>query len=197
MELVKLAQKAVKTYLKEKRIVETPPSLSREFLKRKSGTFVTIKKEGDLRGCMGTYLPTQENIAQEVIRNAIAAANKDFRFGPVEQKELPKLSYTIYILSKPELVGEIPAPKEIVEKDLKKAGLNPKKYGVIVSTSPLPGKKDVEFDGHRVPKTGLLLPDLEGIDTCRRQVEVASQKARIFHKREKFLIYRFKVTKYP
>ena len=97
--------------------------------------FVTIEKKDELqipprnehkvllRGCIGTYLPTRVNIAEEIIRNAIAAATEDYRFGPIREEEFSQLSYTVYILNYPEPV-----------EDIKK--LNPKKFGIIVKTSP-------------------------------------------------------------
>jgi len=198
--LVVLAKKTVETFIKEGEIIsssfamellrraKSPEGLSEEFLKRKAGTFVTINIQlttdnKQLRGCIGTYLPTRENIAEEVIQNAIAAATEDWRFGPIEKEELPYLSYTVYILNEPELV-----------KDLKE--LDPKKYGVIVKTAPLTPSGDVVFNGHFVAKTGLLLPDLEGIDTIEQQISIACQKAGIDPHQEKILIYKFTVEKY-
>jgi len=183
MTLVELAKEAIETYVKEGEIVSPPEDLPREFLKRKSGTFVTIEKNGKLRGCIGTYLPTQDNIAKEVIRNATAAATEDYRFGPIQKEELPHLSYTVYILSEPELI-----------KDLKT--LDPKKYGVIIKTIPISPSGDVVFNGHFVAKTGLLLPDLEGVDTIEKQISIACQKGGIDPRREKILIYKFTVEKY-
>jgi AmmeMemoRadiSam system protein A len=191
--LVSLAKKAVETFIKEGRIVSLPNNLPKEFFEKKAGTFVTIEKNGELRGCIGTYLPIRENIAKEVIQNAIAAATEDWRFGPVRKEELPYLSYTVYILSEPELVKDI-------------SELDPKKYGIIVKTVPIIAnfhefeheysRMDVVFNGHFVPKTGVLLPDLEGVDTVEKQISIACQKAGIDPQREKFLIYKFTVEKY-
>lgn len=185
MSIVELAKEAVEKYIKEKEIIKPPDDLPKEFSERKSGTFVTIEKNGKLRGCIGTYLPTKENIAQEIISNAIAAAAEDYRFGLIQKEELSLLSYTVYILSEPELV-----------KNLKE--LNPKKYGIIVKTAPLthPNSTDVVFNGHLPYKSGLLLPDLEGIDTIEKQISIACQKGRIDPSREKIVIYRFTVKKY-
>ena len=182
---VKLAKEAVEKFIKEKRIIEPPDWLPEEFFKEKAGTFVTIEKEGQLRGCIGTYLPTKENIAKEIIANAISAATEDYRFGPIVKEELPHLVFTVYILSKPELV-----------KDIKE--LNPKKFGIIVKTVPhtYPNGTDVVFNGHIPHKTGLLLPDLEGIDTPEKQILAACQKGGINLLEEKIVIYRFKVKKY-
>lgn len=172
--LVSLAQKAVETFIKEKEIISAPPDFPKKFLERKSGVFVSIhnKKENCLRGCIGTFLPSQENIATEVIKNAISAATQDSRFLPIKKEELPFLSYTVYILNPPQLI-----------KDLSE--LNPKKYGIIVKTVTA-----------ATPKTGLLLPDLEGIDTVEKQIFIACQKAGINLEKEKILIYKFSVEKY-
>jgi len=166
--LVFLAKKTVETFIKKGEIISPPEDLPKEFLEKKAGTFVTIEKNGNLRGCIGTYLPTRENIAQEIIQNAIAAATEDYRFGPIQEKELSSLSYTVYILSEPELVRDI---KE----------LDPQKYGIIVKTEI---------------KTGLLLPDLEGVDTIEQQLSITCQKGGIDPLGEKIFIYRFTVEKY-
>lgn len=176
---------AVESYVKEKKVVEPPKDLPKEFLEKKSGIFVTIEKEGQLRGCIGTYLPTRENIADEIIHNAIAAATEDYRFGRISEQELPELSYTVYILNKPELVKEI-------------AKLDPKKYGIIVKTVPIsyPDGTDVMFNGHMILKSGLLLPDLEGVATIEQQISIACQKGGIDPTRERIIIYKFTVEKY-
>ncbi len=183
--LVLLAKSAVENYVREEKIISPIGDLPEEFLKRRAGTFVTIEKGGELRGCIGTYLPTRINIAEEVIHNAIAAATEDYRFGPIEKKELSSLSYTVYILSYPEPV-----------KDIKE--LNPKKFGIIVKTGPFtfPNEKEVVFDGVIPYKTGLLLPDLEGVDTIEKQISIACQKGGIDPTKEKIFIYRFTVEKY-
>jgi len=180
-----LAKQAIENYVKEGKIISLLEDLPEEFLKRRAGTFVTIDKENELRGCIGTYLPTRINIAEEVIRNAIAAATEDYRFGSIQKEELPYLSYTVYILSYPEPV-----------KDIKE--LNPKKFGVIIKTGPFtfPNEKEVVFDGVIPYKTGLLLPDLEGVDTIEKQISIACQKGGIDPESEKIFIYRFTVEKY-
>ncbi|MBU4274757.1 AmmeMemoRadiSam system protein A [Patescibacteria group bacterium] len=164
-----LAKSAVENYIEHGKIIAPFQDLPKEF-SEKAGVFVTIKKEGQLRGCIGTYLPTKENIAEEIIHNAIAAAIEDYRFTPIQKEELPNLSYVVYILNEPEFV-----------KDTKK--LNPKKYGIIVKTE----------DSKRA---GLLLPDLENIDTIEQQISIACQKGEIDLKKENILIYRFTVKKY-
>lgn len=183
--LVSLAKSAVEAYIKESRVIKPLNDLPKKFLNEQSGTFVTIEKNNELRGCIGTYLPTRKNIAEEIIYNAIAAATEDYRFGPVQKEELSELSYTVYILSEPKLI-----------KDVKE--LNPKKYGVIVKTAPIgyPNSADVIFNGHFVAKTGLLLPDLEGVDTIEKQIFIACQKAGIDPRTEKIIIYKFTTEKY-
>lgn len=182
---ISLAKRAVENYIKEKKIISPPENLPEEFLKKKSGSFVTIEKQEQLRGCIGTYLPIKENIAEEIISNAIAAATEDCRFGPIKEEELPYLFYTVYILSEPELVRDI---KE----------LNPKKYGIIVKTAPIAylQKTDVMFNGYTPPKSGLLLPDLDGVGTIEQQISIACQKGGINPEIENIIIYKFTVEKY-
>ncbi len=182
---VNLAKLAVENYVKEGKIMEPPEDLPEELLKRRSGAFVTIEKNGELRGCIGTYLPTKINIAEEIIHNAVAAACEDYRFGLVQKEELPSLSYTVYILNSPEPV-----------KDIRE--LDPKKFGIIIKTGPFtfPNEPDVVFDGKAPYKTGLLLPDLDGVDTVEQQLNIACLKGGINPEKEKTFIYRFTVEKY-
>ena len=204
MTLVDLAKKAVESYISKSKIISPPSELLEEFLNKKSGTFVTIKKNDELRGCIGTYLPTKKNIVKEVIDNAIAAATEDYRFGPIQKEELPHLSYTVYILNEPELVYPVKSREAEISpkaklfnwvKDIKE--LDPKKFGIIVKTAPiLSPDTDVVFNGHMPSKSGLLLPDLEGINTVEQQISIACQKGGINPAREKILIYKFTVEKY-
>ena len=217
--LILLAKQAVENYVKEEKIISVPDNLPEEFYKKRSGTFVTIEKDGaapewrasankvgrELRGCIGTYLPTRVNIAEEIIHNAIAAATEDYRFGPIKKEELPELSYTVYILSAPELVGILGASTSrnyendnIRRLNLQKISrqLNPKKYGIIVKTAPISPSGDVIFNGYFVAKTGLLLPNLETVDTVEKQILIACQKRGINPLKEKILIYRFTVEKF-
>ncbi len=173
---VSLAKSAVENWIEKNIVIFPPANLPREFFERKAGVFVTIEKEGKLRGCIGTYLPTKENIAKEIISNAIAAATEDYRFLPVQREELPYLSYTVSILSRPEQI-----------KNLEE--LDPKKYGIIVRTFSLE-------EPHKTQKAGLLLPDLQGVDTIEKQISIACQKGGINPKREKIVIYRFTVEKH-
>lgn len=198
MNLVELAKKAVETFVREGKIISPPEDLSEEFLKRRSGTFVTIEKDSKLRGCIGTYLPIRPNIVQEIISNAIAAATEDYRFGPIEEKELSSLSYAVYILSEPELAGIFDNVVSKFARANLEEKLDPEKYGIIVKTVPIASSGGIEvvFNGHFVAKTGLLLPDLEGIDTIEKQISIACQKGGINPQKEKILIYKFTVEKY-
>lgn len=178
-----LAKSAVENYVNEEKIITPPENLPEEFLTKKSGTFVTIKKDGKLRGCIGTYLPTKENIAKEIISNAIAAATEDYRFGPIQKEELPYLSYAVYILNEPEVV-------KTTEE------LDPKKYGIIIKTVLISPEDNVMFNGKTPPKSGLLLPDLDGVDTIEQQIAIACQKGGINPEIERIIIYKFTVEKY-
>jgi len=190
--LIFLTKSVVEEYIKNGKIIKPLRDLPEEFLERKAGVFVTINTKYkirdtkyELRGCIGTYLPTRKNIAEEIIYNAIAAATEDYRFNPIKKEDLPYLSYTVYILSEPKLV-----------KDIKE--LDPKKYGIIVKTEGFSPFSDVIFNPSPKPyqKTGLLLPDLKGIDTAEKQISIARQKAGINPTTEQFLIYKFTVEKY-
>jgi AmmeMemoRadiSam system protein A len=164
---VKLARETIENYIKQGKIIAPPLDLPKEMINQKAGVFVSLKKNGNLRGCIGTFMPTQENIAQEIIKNAISAAIEDPRFSSVNATELEELTISVDVLSPPEEVDDI-------------SHLDPKKYGVIVSS------------GY---KKGLLLPDLEGVDTVEYQIDIAKRKAGIYPD-EKVKLYRFEVKRY-
>lgn len=182
--LALLAKRAVETFIKEGRIITPPDDLPQEFYQRKAGAFVMIKKNGKLRGCIGTYLPTRPTIVEEVIKTAILAATDDPRFEKIALEELPLLSYTVCILGYPKLVKEI---KE----------LDPKKYGVLVKTFPLAyPNEEFLFDGTVLSKTGVFLPELDDANTVQEQISLACQRAGIDPEKEKFFIYKFEIEKY-
>jgi len=164
---VKLARETIENYIKQGKIITPPLGLPEEMINQKAGIFVSLKKFDDLRGCIGTFMPTQENIAWEIIKNAISAATADPRFPPVKVHELGDLTISVDVLSAPEEVNDISL-------------LDPKKYGVIVSS------------GY---KKGLLLPDLDGVDTVQYQIDIAKRKAGIYPD-EKVKLYRFEVERY-
>lgn len=150
---LKLARETVETYVKTGKIISPPDDLPKEMLTRRAGVFVSLHlKDGSLRGCIGTFLPTRPNIALEIIANAISSATSDPRFPPVSQEELPKLIFSIDILSAPKNVSKV-------------SNLDIKRYGLIVSTS----------DRRR----GLLLPDIPDIKTPQEQFRICCWKAGI------------------
>lgn len=165
--LVELAKKTVEEFAKTGTVPEKPEELD-ELMSKRAGIFVSLKKHGQLRGCIGTIEPVTECVAAEVIRNAVSAAAEDPRFNPVEVDELGELDYSVDVLSQPETVKDI-------------SELDPGRYGVIVS-------KDMS--------RGLLLPDLEGVDTVEEQLSIARQKAFIDPDEEDVEVQRFEVTRY-
>lgn len=162
-----LARKAVEKYIVAGEEIEINEKELPEILKKEAGVFVTLKKNGSLRGCMGTFRPVQKNAAYEIISNAMTAAENDPRFPELRKEELTEISISVDILSEPELIND-------------KSKLEPKKYGVLVK------------GGHQ---TGLLLPDLEGIDTVEKQLDVAKRKAGLKGSTE-VDIYRFTVSRF-
>lgn len=164
--LVRLARTALELYVNQGRVIDPPAELVREFPGR-AGTFVSIKKHGALRGCIGTIEPVRESIPREIITNAISAGTADPRFSPVEPEELDDLVYSVDILGEPEPITGL-------------AELDPSRYGVIVS---------------RGSRSGLLLPMLEGIETAAQQVKVARQKAGL-RGDEPAQLHRFEVVRY-
>ena len=167
-ELPALARAVVETFVKEGKVISTPAEPS-ELLTQRAGCFVSIKtRAGELRGCIGTIEPAKNTLAEEVILNAISAATRDPRFAPVREDELPGLKYSVDVLSPPEPV--------------KLDDLDPKVYGVIVE----------DKNGVR---RGLLLPNLRGIETTAKQVEIASRKAGITAGDE-IKLWRFRADRY-
>lgn len=163
--LVKIARQTLESYVKGE--PEPPADNIPEEFKSKAGVFVSIKKRGNLRGCIGTIQPTAENVVEEVRANAINAGIHDPRFMPVHEEELDDLEYSVDVLLPPEPISGMEE-------------LDPEKYGVIVRSGR---------------KSGLLLPNLEGIDTVEDQVKIARQKAGI-RPNEPVELERFEVVRY-
>ncbi|ADO77777.1 AmmeMemoRadiSam system protein A [Halanaerobium praevalens] len=162
-----LARKAVEKYIISGEELEINEKQLPEILKKEAGVFVTLKKDGNLRGCMGTFRPVQKNAAYEIISNAMTAAENDPRFPELRKEELTEISISVDILSEPELVND-------------QEQLDPQKYGILVK------------GGHQ---TGLLLPNLEGIDTVEKQLDIAKRKAGLKGSIE-VDIYRFTVSRF-
>ncbi len=166
-DYVKLARETLETYARERRKISVPEWVPVELINNRAGVFVSLKTSGRLRGCIGTISPACDNVAEEIINNAISAGIYDPRFPEVRPEELNELVYSVDVLGVPE---KIDSTEE----------LDVKRYGVIVTSGI-----------HR----GLLLPDLEGVDTPEQQIEIALQKAGI-KPGNPFQIERFEVIRY-
>ena len=163
--LLEIACNAVELFVRSQQLLK--PVVPRQLKDLRRGCFVSIYRRGQLRGCIGTVLPTQPNIVMEVVINAISSATRDPRFPPVTIYELPELQYKIDVLSELEKVTD---PSKELDSRL---------YGVVVVAGS---------------KRGVLLPDLPGIDSWQQQLEIARQKAGILPT-EKAEIYRFSVIR--
>ncbi|MDO4870091.1 MAG: AmmeMemoRadiSam system protein A [Bacillota bacterium] len=164
---VQLAKASLESYIRSGKIIDIPEELPEEMLTRRAGAFVSIHEDGALRGCIGTIGPTTDCVAREIIHNAISASTRDPRFMPIAPEELDRLEINVDVLGEPE---------DIESTDQ----LDVRRYGVIVSSK-----------GRR----GLLLPDLDGVDTPEQQVDIARQKAGI-GRFEKLHLQRFEVVRH-
>ena len=144
-----------------------PSDLPEELMKTRAGAFVSIHKLGRLRGCIGTILPVRDNLAEEIIRNAVSAVSEDPRFDAVRPDELKWLEINVDVLTTPERISS-------------KAELDVKRYGVIVQQGM---------------KRGLLHPDLDGVDTVDEQIKIAKNKAGIGPS-ESVTLQRFEVVRH-
>ncbi|OHW62112.1 3,4-dihydroxyphenylacetate 2,3-dioxygenase [Andreesenia angusta] len=162
----RLARESLKHYIRHGREMDIPDYIPDKMRSVKRGVFVSFKKHGELRGCIGTIYPTTENVAEEIIRNAVEAGQRDPRFQPIAESEIDELEVSVDELLEPELAS--------------RDELDPRKYGVIVTSGM---------------RRGLLLPDLEGVDTVEYQLSVALQKAGIY-RGEDYSIERFEVIRH-
>ncbi len=163
---VRLARESLTHYLIEGNFMELPNYVTEEMLNNKRGVFVSLKKFGTLRGCIGTIFPVTESVSEEIMRNAIEAGEGDPRFSPVSEGELEDIVFSVDVLTEP-----VEASKE---------ELNPKKYGVVVRSGR---------------KSGLLLPDLEGVNTIEEQISIVLNKAGIAAN-ENYSIEKFEVIRH-
>ena len=166
-EYVRLARASVEHYVRTGRRLEMPDGLPGDMTRRRAGVFVSLHMDGRLRGCIGTIAPVTPCVAQEIIDNGVSASSRDPRFNPVEPEELDKLVYSVDVLEPPE---RITSPSQ----------LDVKRYGVIVTKG-----------GRR----GLLLPNLDGVNSVDEQIAIAKQKAGIAQ-REEVELERFEVTRH-
>ena len=164
---VQLARASLESYILSRKIIDVPQDLPEDLTARRAGAFVSIHEHGQLRGCIGTISPARSNLAEEIIFNAISASTRDPRFPPIRKEELPFLEINVDVLGEPE---------DIESED----DLDVKRYGVIVTNGL---------------RRGLLLPDLDGVDTIQQQVAIAKQKAGIASY-EKVSLQRFEVVRH-
>lgn len=164
---ISLARYTIREFVNKGIRPELPEKLPDEMMQKRAATFVSLHRHGRLRGCIGTLVPTRDSLASEIQRNAIAAATEDPRFPPLQPDDLDGLEISVDVLFPAEKISSINQ-------------LDPKKYGVIVSS------------GYR---RGVLLPNLEGIDTAEEQVAIARSKAGIAAN-EKYQLERFQVIRH-
>ena len=163
--VAKLAKEAVERYVRDGEVLRSEPVTPE--MKGRAGVFVSIHKHGELRGCIGTFEPTRKDVAEEIISNAISSATHDPRFRAVAPQELAGLDYSVDILTSPKPVKD-------------EGELDARRFGIIVES------------GWR---RGLLLPDLEGVDSVQQQIEICRSKAGIGPD-EPVRLYRFEVMRY-
>ncbi|MBR6472365.1 MAG: AmmeMemoRadiSam system protein A [Firmicutes bacterium] len=164
---VRLARLSLETYIREGRRIKAPGDLPAELKNARAGAFVSIHEDGRLRGCIGTIEPTRATLAEEIINNAISASTQDPRFDAITEDELDMLEINVDVLGEAEDIDSMDQ-------------LDVRRYGVIVTS------------GYR---RGLLLPDLDGVDTVEQQVDIARRKAGIGPK-EKIELKRFEVIRH-
>ena len=165
---VRLARAEVEAWVTERRRIELPADLPAGLLSERAGVFVSLHKDGRLRGCIGTIEPVRDCVAEEIIENAISASTRDPRFPPVRTNELDALEISVDVLASPEKISS-------------KDDLDVRRYGVIVSK------------GRR---RGLLLPNLDGVDTVEQQVAIALRKAGLSERETGYELERFEVVRH-
>lgn len=166
-EYVQLARLSLETVVLSGQKLKCPPNLLKELTENQAGVFVSLKKDGMLRGCIGTIEAATSCIADEIINNAVSAGLHDPRFSPVEADELPDLVYSVDVLKEPEPITSI-------------RELDVKKYGIIVTAGQ---------------QRGLLLPNIDGVDSPEQQVSIALQKGGI-QPDEPYEMERFEVVRH-
>lgn len=164
-QIVELARRTIESYVRDGVRPDSMKLTDQEYPDR-AGVFVSLHRNDELRGCIGTISATRDTLSEEVIGNAIEAATRDPRFPPLSADELADLEIKVDVLHPPE---------SCTLEDL-----DPKRFGVITTS------------GWR---RGLLLPDLEGVDEAEMQVRIAMQKAGI-RPGEPCAYERFKVDRY-
>ena len=164
---VKLARASVEAWVRRRERIPVPEGLPEEMLTRRAGTFVSLHRNGQLRGCIGTIMATCDTVAEEILQNAVSACSRDPRFPPVAPDELSGLEISVDVLGELEPVD---SPDQ----------LDVKRYGVVVS---------------RGMRRGLLLPNLDGVDTVEDQIDIARRKGGI-RESEPYTLERFEVVRH-
>jgi len=165
---VRLARASVEHYILHHKRLPMPQDLPSELSERRAGAFVSIHEHGRLRGCLGTIAAVQDSLAKEIIENAVSASTRDPRFDPIRADELEWLEISVDVLGDPEPIS---SPRE----------LDVRRYGVIVTKGR---------------KRGLLLPDLDGVDTVEQQISIAKSKAGIAEWDKDVQLQRFEVVRH-
>ncbi len=165
---VSLARRTIEMWVKEHRRIQTANDLPAEMTEDKAGVFVSIHENGELRGCIGTIRPVYGSIAQEIMHNAVSASSEDPRFEPIQKEELPYLNINVDVLKQPERIHS-------------RSELDVKKYGVICTKSG---------------RQGLLLPNLDGVDTVEQQIDIACRKGGIDPDEDDIVMQRFEVVRH-
>lgn len=163
---VELARATVSSHVTTGAAPKAPVDVPEEW-RRRAGVFVSIKKAGELRGCIGTFMPVQSCVVEEIMVNAVSSAIRDPRFTPLTADELESLEFSVDVLEPMEQVFDVEE-------------LDPKVYGVLVRAKG---------------RSGLLLPDLEGVDSVEQQLAIAMQKGGIGQSDDAEL-WRFRVKRY-
>lgn len=163
---ISLAQESIHHYLNHHEKLSCPEPLTKD-MESRSGAFVSIKKLKQLRGCIGTLEPCEPNLAMEIIENSLKAALHDPRFSPVTAEELQDLTYSIDVIRPLEKISSVEE-------------LDPHTYGLVVRSNG---------------KQGVLLPDLEGVDSAEEQIQICRAKGKI-PEDDPVEMYRFKVDRF-
>lgn len=162
-----LARLAIKTFLQSGKTIDIPPDAPEQLRREKAAVFVSLHKNSELRGCIGTLEPAADCLAKEIISNAISAAVRDPRFEPLSLTELEQVKIKVDQLSKAETATI--------------NSLDPRKFGIIV---------------HSNRRLGVLLPDLDGVETIDQQLSIAASKAGIDLLHDEYTIKRFTVNRF-
>ena len=165
---VALARRTIESYITNGTTINITDGLPQEMLSARAGAFVSLHRQGQLRGCIGTIRATQENLAAEIMANAISAATRDPRFERLRKEELADLEISVDVLGPAEKIDSL-------------SELDVKRYGVIVTK------------GYR---RGLLLPDLDGVDSVEEQVAIALMKAGLSPDERNYQLERFEVVRH-